>query len=372
MTQCGALTLAEIVDEYMIQRFIDKEKNFVSYMVIAKRAWQKIFWNTIWSTTSSWETLQAGTPYNYVNIPRGTTRFFSAAIQDHHGLIQPLFYNNQLNIIPQPTSPKCGCTQCQCDGVCDDISSSTVTTKLLFTINGINYYEKDWIKTCPNGDVILWKEIPTKKYNDFIGQSGDYNTDYNVDFANGNPGLDNFSIVTQTFQEKICQLEVRPCGCPVASPQNIQTLTTFCSGFFPFGFHFHHLLPSNSPLADINSNGYGEVKMSECGTKLYFKPTPKWIHHCSTIPEKLPTYILINRQTNGIDCTDEVMVPEYALDYMWAIMDYRAKRFNSKYSINEKQLAKYEMNDAENKLIGFLNPLNLQEIANTQDAEIRW
>lgn len=372
-TQCGSLTLAEVVDEFFINNMIDKKKNFVSYMVIAKRAWQKMFLNTFFSTTSAWQTLQNGLPYDYVNIPPGTIRFFTASVQDRHGLIQPLFYNSQINIIPQPTSPTCGCTQCQCDGLCDDLSSTSVTTKLLFTINGVNYYEKDWIKTCQNGDVILWREVPTKKYNDFIGQSGDFNADYNTDFAAGNPGLDNFSIVTQTFQEKICSLEVRPCGCPIASPQNIQTINTCCAGFFPFGWH-NHRHKNNSPLADVNSNGYGQVKLSECGTKLYFIPTKRWWEYgCNTDP-LIPTYLLLNTQTNGINCTDEIMIPDYpeAIDYIWAGVDARRKQYNSKYSLAEKQAAQYHLNDCENKLIMFLNPLNLQEVANYQDAPIVW
>jgi hypothetical protein len=370
-TQSGALTLSEVCDEYLINRMIDKKKNFASYMVIAKRSWQKIFWNTVWATQSSWHTVKNGLPYDYIELPRGISRFLTASIQDPHGLIQPLFYSSQLNIIPKPSKPSCGCGECQCDGMCDDISASSVTTKLLFTINGVNYYEKEWIKTCKNGDLIKWREVPVKKYNDFVGESGDFNDDYNSDYSNANASTGNFSIVTQTFQEKVCTLEVRPCGCPLNTPQNIELINTCCAGFFPYGWRRDEYMQSNSPLSDVNSNCYGEVKLSECGTKLYFKPTKKWWQVCP--PDKLiPTYILINFQTNGLSCTEETLVPEYALDYMHASMDWRAKRFNSKYSLGEKQQAKYEMNDAENKVVAFLNPINLQEVANIQDAPIRF
>lgn len=370
-TQSGAMALSEVCDEFMINRGIDKKKYFPRYMVIAKRSWQKLFWNTIWSTYSSWQTVQVGTPYNYVNVPKGTTRIFTASIQDHHGRIQPLFYNGQLNIIPQPTYPTCGCTQCQCDGLCDAIGSTTLTTKLLFTINGVNYYEKTWIKSCPNGDIIQWSEIPTKKYNDFIGQSGDYNADYNNDFSTGNPSLSNFDIVTQTFQKKLCSLEVRPCGCPLPTPQNIQLINTFCGCFFPGGFWTWKHEHKPTFLDDINPNYYGEVKLSECGTKLYFRPTRHWETLNPTNP-LIPTYLLINGQTNGLDCTDEVLVPEYALDAMWDSMFYRSIKLKSNYSLSEKTDAKYQMNDSINGIIMFLNPLNLQEIANVQNGPILW
>ena len=75
-----------------------------------------------------------------------------------------------------------------------------------------------------------------------------------------------------------------------------------------------------------------------------------------------------------MDCTDQVQVPDYteAVDALFTDIDWRSKRFNGKYGLNEKQMAKYERNDAENKLIGFLNPLSLVELANVSDAEILW
>lgn len=368
-TQANCMTLSELTDEYLASRFIDRKKYFDSYLIIAKRAWQRVFRNTLYEVQSVWLTVQAGVPYNYIEVPKNAQRIFSVNVVDKKGKIQPLFYNNQLNIIPQPTSPSCGCDKCKCDGICDDFSSTTTTTQLLFSYNGVQYFKKCWIRLCPDGSVIQWCETPTKSYNDVTGTPGDYNQDYNNDYLIGTPGLDNFTIVNQITQTKLCALEIKPCGCPTDTPQNVELINNFCGCFFPSGVWHRHHERECTFLDDINDNGYGEVKINEDNTRIYFKPTRHSPIHNDPL---VPTYLLLSFQTNGLDCTSEVLVPDYAYDYMTTTIDFRAKRFNSKYSMGEKQMAKYDMNDEENSLIMYLNPINLQKIADTQDAEITW
>ena len=86
----------------------------------------------------------------------------------------------------------------------------------------------------------------------------------------------------------------------------------------------------------------------------------------------MPQYLLLNYQTSGLDCTSQVLVPEFLFDAMSASTYWRSIRHNGKYSVNEKKEAKYEMNDAINDVILFLNPINLQETDNTQDAVVKW
>lgn len=364
MSQCSSNTLSSFVDEYLAMRGVDQKKNYPKYLINAKRAWQKIFRNTLWSTQSEWKTVKKGTPYNYIDVPAGMERMFSVSVEDIHHKIQPLYYNAALNIIEKPAQQSCGCNQCNCDGLCEDLNSTITTTTLAFTIDGVNYYTKEWIKSCPNGDVIKWREVPTKKYNDFIGESGDYNDDFNDDYSIQTGATSNFTIITQTFQEKICKLEVRECGCPVETPENVQLLNTCCGGFFPFGYWNRHWERPNF-LDDINNNGYGSVKISECGTKIYFVPNPR----CHTIPH-IPKFLLVNFQTNGLSCTDQVLIPDIAFDYFTYELDYRNKVFNNQYSLGDKQEAERRRNMAQNQLILDLNPLNLQELANVFDGPI--
>src|SRR5674476_298964 len=134
-------TLSECVDEYLAQRQINKKKYFSSYLISSKWAWKHLFKNTIYAVNSQWFTLKKGTPYNYIDKPKNMVRLFSASITNHCNEIVPIFYDNSINVIPKPTSSqkKCGCDSCDCGGICEDVGSLTFTTKVLFTINGIDY-----------------------------------------------------------------------------------------------------------------------------------------------------------------------------------------------------------------------------------------
>jgi hypothetical protein len=364
-------TLSEVLDEYLINRGVNKKKYYARYLVIAKRAWTKLFQNTLWVTKNVWLTIQKGEPYNYVNVPTDCVRLFSVNIEDHCRNIQPLYYNSNLNVMPKPTVKKCGCQVCNCGGLCEDVNSFTLTTKLLFTINGVEYFEKQYLKYCTNGDILEYREIPVKKYNDFIGGAGDFNDDFNNDYSTGDSPLSNFNIVTEKTQRKICTLTVRPCGCPDNTPDNQTLLLNTCGCHLPF-FNHHRQKHCHDFLGDINGNHFGEVKLSDCGTKIFFRPTPHHRHHIHPHHNKIPDFLLLNYQTNGLDIDSAVQVPDYAIEALFTSIDWRSKRFNGSYSLTEKQAAKYEFRDEENELILFLNALSLDFLANVQDSPVVW
>lgn len=355
-------TLSDCTFDYLRQRQIDKEKYAVSYIATAKLVWRNIFRNTLYVVSSKWQTIQAGEPYNYIDVPSDCERLFSVSTTDECGNIVPLWYNNKLNIVSKPVTKTCGCAaaNCDCGDTCSDVSSFTYTTKLLFTINGVDYYEKTWLEYCKNGDIIEWREVPTKKYNDFAGDGGDYNADYNNDYDIADPPFANFSIVTETFQRKLCHLDVKPCGCPEQTEANAERIRETCCGFISIGSRTRRLHCERF-LSQPNPNCYGECKLSECGTRVYVRNT-----------KRDTDFLLINYQTNGELVDAVVQVPEFAIECMFTGIDWYSKRFNNAYGISEKQLAKYEFNDEVNKLIMYLNPLNLQELAQIQDEVIRW
>ena len=366
MEEQSIYTLAECVDEYLAQRFISKKKYYSSFLICAKNYWKKLFRNTIYAVNSEWKTLKKGTPYNFIEKPKDAVRVFSISTVDSHcNKIVDLFYDTRFNVIPKPTTSqkKCGCGSCDCGGLCDDIGSLTYTTKLLFSISGVDYYEKIWVKVCPNGDVIEYRIVPTKKYNDFTGDSGDYMNDYMNDYDIGSPAFSNYTIVYPEFQKVICKLDVKPCGCPENTTENIELLNEFCGCFLPVNAcckkrHCDDFLEA------INSNHLGSIKISECGNKFYYIPSKK--------QKTLPEFLLINYQTSGENCSEVVQVPEYALDAMWLGTDYFSKRFNNSYSLSEKDAAKYAACAGENDLIVFLNPLSLRWLSTLQDSEIKW
>lgn len=372
--KCAVSTLSQTVDEYLINRGVDKKKYFGKYLVISKRVWQSIFWQTLWVTKTVWLPLKHGQPHHYIDTPRDAVRIFSINTIDHCGKIVSLFYNNQLNVTKIPHEKKCGCTACGCSGLCEDVNSFQVTTKLLFTINNVSYYEKTWLKYCPNGDIWEYKEIPTKKYLDYTGDAGDYNTDYNDDYSQAN-AFSNFTIVTETFQNKICRLDIKPCGCPQESPVNEKLLIENCSCFLPLGGITRRCY-CDPFLADPGPNLYGQVKLSECGSKIYFRPpihrfTDQCIVGQGPIP-KLPSHLQVSYQTDGLNIDQDTLIPDYALMAMWTGIDWRSKLFNSKYSLNEKKSMEYQHNDAVNNIIKFLAPFNMERLASIQDAPIVW
>lgn len=368
----GSMTLDSVADEYLISRQIRNKKYLPHYINAAKWAWKKLFKNTMWSVQSEWQPLRQGDPYNYVNVPVGMQRLFSVSITDHCGNIVPLYYNSKVNILPKPKVNSCGCTACICNGgLCDDISSLTKISKLLFTINGVNYYEVDWLKVCPNGDIIEFKQVPTKKYNNLIGDGGDFNADYNNDYLIANPPFTDYTIVTETFQQVLCKIDVKPCGCPENTVANEELFMQHCGGFCqPFAHCIvnHKRKHCKRVIEDTNYDTcLGSVKMSECGTRIYYVPR-------GTLPgqppAKMPDYLLINFQTSGENCNTTVVVPEYAIDTMFYGIDHNSKRFSGVLFFKEKLAVKYSWVDAQNDLILYLNPFSLERLASIQDEPI--
>lgn len=368
-------TLSEGVDEYLITRGIDKKKYFTKYMVIAQRIWQEIFWNTLWVVKTVWQPLKKGEPYDYIDMPHDKMRLFSVNTTDDCGKIVPLFYNNQINVVSRPRERKCGCTACDCGGICEDVNSLQVTTRVLFTILGTDYVEKTWLKYCPNGEVWEYKIVPTKKYNSFTGASGDFDQAYNDDFTIGGGALSNFSIVNETLQRKICTLTTKPCGCPDETPVNQQLLLDNCGCFLPF-FSKRRQCYCDPFLADPAPNIYGQVKVSECGTKIFFKPPlQRFREQCVVGPgpiPRLPKFLQVSYQTNGKTVDAQTLIPDFALLALWCGIDWRSKLFNSRYPWNEKKGMEYQYNDAVNKIILYLNAFNLETLSAIQDAPIPW
>lgn len=365
---CQTYFLSGVVDNLLIDKQISKKKYMAAYMVMAKKEWQKLYRNTIWEVQSKWMTLQAGDPYNFVYVPEGVSRLLSVSVEDEFGNIQPLFYNPQINIQKKPSEKKCGCTaDCDCGGVCEAANSMTYTTKLLFTINGVEYYEKTWTELCSNGDVIMWTETPTKKYDNTTGDGGSYNDDYNDDYDIAPAPLSNYTIVTVKTQKKVCKLETLECGCPKDTEENEELLTDTCGCNINWNCSLKRKC-RKVYFENIDNNYFGEIKLSDCGNKIYYRPSPKWKYEVGT---KTPDFLLVSFQSNGLPNGD-VLVPDYCIDALEAGIYFRSIRFNTAIPNSVKEDAKAQYNDECAKLVGFLNPVSLIEVGKIQDISIKW
>lgn len=369
MSECLSYTISEVTDRFMMRVGIDKKKHFARYLVLAQECWEDIFQNTLWVIKSVWVPLKAGSLYNYGDVPADCLRLLSVGTDDRCGLIQPLFYNNQLNVVAKPTSKKCGCSCSDCGGLCSDVNSTTTTTKLMFSIAGVDYYQKCWLQVCPNGDTIEWCETPAKKYNNIVGDGGDYDEDeYNEDYLIGNPPFSDYSIEYIKTQTKLCKLEVKPCGCPVESEENSQMFFDCCGFYINWGCH-NKIKKCKQYSPNVNNNFFGEVKLSECGTKIEYKPSRNWK---KVTDKEIPDYMLVNYQTTGESVGSETLIPKYARNVMYAALDNGRKEYNSSFSQFEKTSAGYKYTDEKNKVVGYLNPIDLIFMAGVQDTAIRW
>jgi hypothetical protein len=360
-------TLSEVTEKYLAISGIDKKKYFPKYLIIAGEIWKDIFQKTLWVTKSVWKELKDDSPYPSIDVPKDANRVFSVGIPDKCGNIQPLFYNTQLNVIPKPTKRNCDCAECECD-VCGDINSTSLTTKLLFTINGINYYQKTWLRYCKNGDILEYAEIPTKKYNTFTGDGGDFNDDFNNDYDIGSNPLADFTIETVIDQRKICTLATKICGCPQTTEENECMIRENCGCLLSL-FSRRRIKCCDQFVENVNDNHRGSIKFSECGTKIFYKPSKYWR---DVSKSQYPKFLLVNHQTTGLSPDQETLVPEYAEECMRAGMDWLRKQYNGTFTLVEKQQAKYHYNDQQNEVIKYLNPLSLSNINNIQDTKILW
>jgi hypothetical protein len=365
---CAPVTLlGDATEKYLLIKGIQSKKYFSKYLVVAGEIWKDIFQKTLWATKSVWKELKEDEPYPSIDIPSDCTRFFSVSTTDKCGLIQPIYYNSQLNVIPKPTVRNCSCGECNCD-VCGDINGMTVTTKELFTISGITYYEKTWLKYCRNGDILEYSEIPTKKYNTFQGDGGDYSDDYNNDYDIGSNPLADFAIVNVISQKKICTLATKPCGCPQTTEENECIIQDCCGSLLPV-FCKRRKKHCDRFLENVNNNFRGEAKLSDCGTKIYFKPSRNWKQGSDT---QYPDFILVNYQTNGTSPDQETQVPESAEMCLRAGIDWLSMQYNNTFSRGEKIDAKRYYEQEKSDLIIFNNPLSLEKIFNLQDQKILW
>lgn len=363
--------LASVTDQFMISRGITNKKYFGTHLYNAKLVFKYLFKNTIYSVQSQWQPLRKGDPYPYINMPIGRQRLFSCSVVDKCGTIVPLKYGNYVNIIPQPTVNTCSCDKCVCDGgICEDVGGLTKITKLLFTVNGTDYYETVWVKLCPNGDIIEYRNVPVKKYSTFTGDGGDYNSDYNNDYLTENPPFSDYTIVYEDFQRILCNLEVKECGCPVNTVSNEELFLQHCGGYCqPFSRCRTNQNLCKKVYDDTNFDDcrLGQIKVSECGNKIYYIPPQR---PNGVPPAKLPEYILVNYQVSGENCTETVRVPEYLLETMFYGMDYYSKRFNGMYNSLEKRESRYAWVNAQNEAILYLSNFNLQKLAQIQDTPI--
>lgn len=355
------IPLSEVVDRYLLAKRISKRKYYAAYLQDAMLLWKDLFRDVLKITYSSWQQVYSDNPYPYIYLPKCTERVFSFSVLDNCNNIVPLSYNSEKNIEPLPKKKKlnCGCGDCH-NSICEAVDSMVMTTKVVFTINGVDYKEKKWTKFCDDGCVVEYTETPVKRYNDGTGNAGDFNEDFNDDYYKGGELLGNYDIIYEKSQRKICELEKKECGCPADTENNKKIISDSL-------FQYVHPCCKNTCLPNgyvESKSGYGSIKISSCGTKAYF--IADWRN------VKTPEFINVSGQFNGDNPNGEIMIPDYAINCMFYGLDYYSKRFNISINMYHRDESRRLFEAEQMELIRFLNPIRLSFLKEIQSEEIKW
>lgn len=348
-SDCPLYSLTETTEGYCLRTFNDRKKYFANYFAIAGDIYREIYRTILPTIISKYVEViyDDAEPHPFIWKPDNLVKFFGVSVTNkHHELIQ-VFYNQNINVFTKPAKIKdCGCsTNSLCD--CMDNLQVVITPKI---INGTTYYIKQWLKCCPNGDVLQYSEVPVQDYD---STNGSYSDDYGDDYDILNEGE---NIVILKFTKNLGRLETKDCGCPLVTEHNKKLIYNVCGCFLPVRDdcckRYHE--------KTIHCNG--EMKFSECGTKIYL----------INVKADKGGYVVASYQTKAVQCGEEVFVDEYARPAIWAGIDRDSTVFNPRSGEGAKESSNRRYNVAKRELFEYINPLNRSRLFDSVTAELKW
>ena len=350
MVQSPKYTLGETVNDYLIRKFNQRRKYYANYFKIAQDIYKDTYRNLMPTIISKYvEVIDDGDIYPYVLVPDNMFRFYSISVTNKNKELLEVFYNNKLNIYTKPAVTKnCGCTSTDlCD--CIDNLQVVITPKV---IDDVTYYIKEWVVCCPDGTVKQYAEVPVANYSEEeIGPYSflDYSNDYQVTQQGG------LNITYLQFYKNLGKLDTKDCGCPVETDSNKDLVFTKCGCFLG-------LKPDCCKVwyEKTRVRCTGEMKFSECGTKIYLKDV-----------KDDAGFVVISFQTDPVMCGEEIMVDDFARRVIWFGMEYESIVFYPKSNAGEKKEAERRYSKAQNELWSILNPVNSDRFFNIPSADIR-
>lgn len=348
MQNCPKYTLAETVEQLLIRKFNQRRKYFANYFRMGEDVYKDLYRTVLPTVRSKYVPVitKDSEPFPYVEVPQHMVRFFSISITDKHGNLVEVYYNDQLNVFTKPPVQKsCGCSTTDlCD--CMDNLQVVITPKV---IDGVTYYEKVWIVCCDNGDVKQYSEVPVKKYG---LENGDYGDDFGDDYDIINDGD---SVVVIQFYKLLGKLESKPCGCPVETENNRDLILNKC------GCHLG-LRPRYCTewYGRKKIRCTGEMKFSECGTKIYLKDV------CAD-----NGFVVISFQSDEVKCGEEILIDDFARKGIWTGIEEESITYHPRSSQNQIEGAHQRHLRSKSEIFEFLNPVNSNRFFSIPTAELR-
>jgi hypothetical protein len=323
----GALTIVEVVESYCLRTFNDKRKYFMNYLAFAKEVWDEVFLHTLWAYKSVWVSVRKGSPHPFFELPKDIG-FLIGIFYESCGQLVEVSRNPHASVVAKPTVKSCGCdAECNCGDLCSSVNYFSMSEKEI-EIDGDTYTERTWLESCANGDLLEWKETPTKRFYDQTG--------------------DEYDIITTKSQRWICKVDVKPCGCLEDTPKNTELVTTLCGCTVPC---------ETELLQTQTTTSKPQIAFSDCGKKVFIISGAKKDFFIKYQPKC---------------ASDNSLVPKYSLKAVRAGMDLAGKEFNPMIGEGEKDAALRRFRREKQDIVEFLNRLSFEDLAELERQPNKW
>lgn len=385
-------SLGETVGGYLMRQGNISRKYLPKYLAIAEDVYRKLYVNTMPTTISKYFQIFPAGPgdkYPYIKKPDGIIRFFGVDVTNKHNELLQVFYNDKINVFTKPPVQKSGCG-CPSTDLCDCIDNLEVLLTEKFTIDGIKYYEKTWIKCCTNGDVLQYSENPvlngTCSSWDLTGSPASFsytrcdgeiirsqviNGTERICISDNAPIIitsgsgsstkigqcDGAPVVILKSYKNLGRLATKDCGCPIESDANNDLIFNKCGCFLGAKPRCCKVWYTKSRI-----NCTGEMKWSECGTKLYLVDV-----------KDDDGFAIMHFQVDPAACGIEIMIDSFARWPIWYGIEFESNVFNPRTASNPKVLREMERRyqKAINEYFEYLNPMDPDRMFDIPTAEIK-
>jgi hypothetical protein len=331
--QYGYTLLSKVVNAYMDESFNDGRKYYTNLLKMAKVSFYELFTKKFRLSKNMVIHIDPST--NTGLLPSDFGGLPSFFVVDECNRKQPLSTDENYNVVPiteRPSNKGCGCRKCNCDNeACGAVNSPTYLSETITVAPGVTGEKITQTKALPNGDLIEEITMP---------------------IAQGD-GTGAYEIVSRTTRRYIAKLDLKPCGCVLNLPKNNQKVIDAC------GCHVPCLPNASGPVPSVaNSNGKFVVDADQ------------GIVHFIGVKQK---YAVMNYIGSGECETDEIMVPDWAVEYMKADIHFRSMRFRNIIPGSVKRDAERFVEIEYDKLVVFLNPIDWNELTELKSGHFyKW
>jgi hypothetical protein len=321
-----SLTLGEVVEKFCLRQFNDKRKGYLNYLSFAKDIWQQLLLRTLWVYQTRYVHVRQGDPYPYFDLPEAAG-FVLGVYYESCGQLVPVSDNPHYNIEVRPLVKNCGCGAegCDCGALCSGVASMQVVEKEV-EIDGALYVQRTWYEGCKNGDLLEWSETPTLDYSQ-------------------EPAV----VTVHRSQQWKCKLDVKPCGCVSDTDTNRKLLSEHCGCHTPpvcrSGLLQGQIVHTEKPVVKREGRRFFIISGVRESFVVRFQPT------CGVATSPVPFF-----------CERAIM----------AGIDYEAKIFNPTVDPNQVERARLAFKRECAGIIEYLNPINLETLAEIERQPNQW